>query len=314
MLTRREFLATVPATAVFATAAAKPGAPFAGTLCLFSKHLPEMDCRRLGRAVHGGGFGGIDLTVRRGGHVPPDRAAAELPAAAQAIRGAGLALPMITTELLSASDANAVPILATAGKLGISFFKPGYYKYGFVDVRRELDTAGVELRSLAELGKQHGIQVGYHNHAGYLGAPVWDTARILDALDARWAGYYFDICHATTEGGDAGWKIALLLAAPRIKMVAIKDFYWEKTSKGWKARMCPLGEGMVDWKGYWNILAASGFAGPVSLHLEYDISGRGSTLEDNTLAAAERDLAFLKARVHEAYEGAPKPASRGATP
>jgi sugar phosphate isomerase/epimerase len=209
---------------------------------------------------------------------------------------------MITTELVSATPL-AQSLLSTAGRLGIPFFKAGYYRYKLVDVRRELEEAAIEFRGLAGLAAQCGIQVGYHNHAGYLGAPVWDMAKVMDGLDAKWAGYYFDICHAVTEGGGAGWKIALNLAAPRIKMIAVKDLYWAKSEdRGWRPRLCPLGEGMVDWKTYFGMLAQSHFRGPVSLHLEYQIQGTTeAALRDNTLAAARRDLDFLRARIAEAF-------------
>ncbi len=170
-------------------------------------------------------------------------------------------------------------------------------------MRRELEEAGKQFRGLAALAASCGIQVGYHNHANYLGAPVWDMARIMDELDPRWAGYYFDICHAVTEGGGAGWRIALNLAAPRIKMIAVKDFYWSKSEgRGWAPHLCPLGEGMVDWKAYFRLLAQSGFSGPVSLHLEYSIPGATEAERNaNTLAAARRDLEFLRARIQEAF-------------
>lgn len=209
---------------------------------------------------------------------------------------------MITTGLVSASDPTARPILETAGRHQVRFFKPGYYRYRFDDVRKELDAAGVELRGLAALGAKCGVQLGYHNHAGYVGGPVWDMARVMDGLDPRWAGYYFDVRHAVVEGGDGGWRAALNLAAPRLKMVAIKDFFWEKAASGWRQRNCPLGEGMVDWKRFFAALARAAFAGPVSLHLEYDIPGATpSAQQDHTLAAAARDLAFLQAGLAEAY-------------
>src|SRR5204863_2353028 len=95
---------------------------------------------------------------------------------------------------------------------------------------------------------------------------------------------------------------ALNLAAPRLKMVAIKDFFWEKTSMGWQQRNCPLGEGMVDWKEFFAALAKAGFHGPVSLHLEYEIPGAtAAARQENTLAAAAKDLAFVRARLAEAY-------------
>ena len=34
---------------------------------------------------------------------------------------------------------------------------------------------------------------------------------------------------------------------PRMKMIAVKDAFWEKGPKGWASQNCPMGEGMVDW-------------------------------------------------------------------
>jgi sugar phosphate isomerase/epimerase len=158
------------------------------------------------------------------------------------------------------------------------------------------------LRGLADLSTRSGVVLGFHNHAGYVGGPVWDVARIIDGLDPRWVGYYFDVRHAVVEGGDGGWRAALNLVAPRLKMVAIKDFFWEKEPRGWQQRNCPLGQGMVDWKAFFAVLARSGFRGPVSLHLEYEIPGATpAARQENTLAAAARDLAVLKAGLAEAY-------------
>jgi L-ribulose-5-phosphate 3-epimerase len=296
---RRDFIKSASA---FAAASMLPKATgFGGAICLFSKHLPSMDWARMARSVKKLGFGGIDLTVRPGGHVPPERASEDLPKAVAAIRGEGLSVPMITTALTSSGDPTAKPILSAAGKLSIPFFKPGYYKYSFEDVRGELQKAMNDFRSLTEVSKQSGVQCGFHNHEGYVGAQFWDVAQTIDQLDPRWVGYYFDIRHAVAEGGVAGWKMALNLAAPRIKMIAVKDSYWEKTSKGWRQVNCPLGQGMVDWKAYFKALREANFQGPISLHLEYEIPGATTAAqEENTLAAAQRDFEFLKARLQEA--------------
>lgn len=305
--TRRQFVratavGTVASAVVPRRAAGALGSRFPGTLCLFSKHLPALDARPLARAVKSLGFAGVDLTVRPGGHVEPDRAPADLPPFLKTVRDEGLEVPMITTALVSAAEATARPILETAGRHGVAFFKPGYYRYAFADVRKELDRAATALRGLAELGAQCGVQLGFHNHAGYVGGSVWDVVPIIDGLDARWAGYYFDVRHAVVEGGDGGWRAALDAVAPRLKMVAVKDFFWERGPKGWQQRNCPLGEGMVDWKTFFAALARSGFKGPVSLHLEYEIPGAtAGARQEGTLAAAARDLAFLRAGLAGAY-------------
>src|SRR5438552_559799 len=112
----------------------------------------------------------------------------------------GLEVPMITTELVSSRDPAAVPILTTAAKLSVPFLKPGYYHYKFVDVRKELAQACNQFRGLVELAQKCGVQVGFHNHAGYVGAQTWDIARAMDTLDPKWAGYYYDLENAAAEG------------------------------------------------------------------------------------------------------------------
>lgn len=273
---------------------------YTGPLCLFSKPLPEMDWRRLARSAKQAGFDGLDLTVRKGGHVLPERAAEDLPRAVEAARDEGVTVPMITTGLTSADDPTARPILATASRLGVRYFKAGYYLYDSPDVRAEVARAGREFRRLVDLAAECGIEAGFHNHEEYVGAAVWDAASFIEPLDPRWAGYYFDPRHAVAEGGGGAWKTALRLVLPRLKMVAIKDFSWVKTSGGWKDLNCPLGEGMVDWAHVFATLCHAGFNGPISLHIEYDVPGETTAArEAQVLAAARRDLDFLEARLRE---------------
>lgn len=319
-LSRREFVqasfAAVWASAVPLSTpsqgASPAGGPYRGVLCLFSKPVPQLNWRALAQSAKRAGFGGIDLTVRRGGHVLPDRVTEDLPKAVAAIRDAGLEVPMITTELVSADDPAAEPVLSAAGKLSIPFVKPGYYHYKFVDVRKELEEAGGQFRGLVALAQKVGVQVGYHNHAGYIGAPLWDMAKVMDALDPKWAGYYFDLQHATAEGGAAGWRISANLIMPRMKMIAVKDFYWQNTeTRGWREKTCPLGQGMCRYKDFLKMVAQAGFHGPISLHLEYQTPGvsdeQGIALSrdkvDDVMAQAKENLDSLKALMREAYEG-----------
>ncbi len=283
------------------------------TICFFSKHLPTLSWSDLAVEVKKAGFDGIDLTVRPGGHVLPERVTEDLPRAAAAIRAAGLELPMITTGLTSAEDPAAGPTVAGAGRLQIPFFKTGYYKYKFVDPRIEAERAVGEFGGLAGLGVRHGVVAGFHNHEGNIGGPISDVATEMERLGQRlgregerFFGYYFDVRHAVCEGAGGGWKTAFHLASRRLKMIAVKDFYWERTvgkdgTRSWKQVNCPLGEGMVDWRLYCKMLRQAGFAGPISLHIEYPIPGRSEAeVIGQTLIAARRDLAFLRERLREA--------------
>ena len=113
---------------------------------------------------------------------------------------------------------------------------------------------------------------------------------MMDRLDPRWAGYYFDPRHAVAEGGAGSWKAATHLVAPRLKMVAVKDCVWAKKPEGWRVENCRLGEGLVDWSWVGNALNEAKFSGPISIHLEYELPAGTS----HTLQAASRDLAFAR--------------------
>jgi L-ribulose-5-phosphate 3-epimerase len=273
---------------------------------MFSKHLPDLGWRDLGVAVREAGFDGVDLTVRPGGHVLPERVSEDLPKAVAAIRDAGTQVAMLTTALTRPADPAVRPLLAAARAVDVPRLKAGYYRYAFADVTRELAEATADFRALVAIAEGAGVMLAYHNHAGYVGAPVWDVLRMIDGLPREATGVYFDVRHATVEGGDAGWRVALQMAAPHLRMLAIKDFYWEKGRDG-RARVvdCPVGEGMVDWKTFAAEIRKAGFSGPMSLHVEYEPGGRTAVEKrEKMLEAAVRDRVRLMALLEEGAAGA----------
>jgi L-ribulose-5-phosphate 3-epimerase len=283
---------------MYATAAAPlaaAAAPNRPVLCIFSKHMAQFNYEELGKNAKQTGFEGVDLTVRPKGHVLPERAVEDLPRAADAIRGHGLTLAMVTTNILNAAEPTTRPILQTASKLKVPYWKPGYHRYDIANVEASLIKAREATSGLAALAKEYRIAAGFHNHSGdYLGSAVWDIRAIIQDLDPKWIGYYFDPAHATIEGGLAGWRISQNIVAPRLKMVALKDFYWSKGKDGkWSLTWCPMGEGMVDWDRVLKGFASSGFSGPMSLHVEYETK--------DEMDSIAKDLAFVKKKVAAAY-------------
>jgi len=284
--------------------AAPPVKPIGERLCLFTDHLDDFgySYAELAEMLVPLKIAGPDLTVRGGGVVLPDRVADELPKAAAAFKDRGMSIPMITTGLTKAADPTARPTLATMQKLGIRYYKLGYYHYhDLATWEPDLAATRKELAGLLELGRGLGVHAGFHNHAGAgIGGALWDTWELLAPLDPAAVGFYFDPAHASIEGAKFAWKLNLQRISPRLAMVAIKDYIWEKTSKGWQTRWCPLGEGMVDWPEVFKQLSRFPFPGPLSVHIEYDPGGSTRPERiDNSLAAAERDLAFVRKHLAE---------------
>ncbi len=290
VMNRREFLSST-AAAVSTTATAAPVKP---PVCIFSKHLAQLDWAALGAKAREMGFDGIDLTVRPKGHVLPERVAEDLPRALEAIRKAGSDVLMVTTDLKSAADAAAEPTFAAMRGLGLKLYKVGYWRYSARErIEQTLERCRADFKALVELGARYGVVAGLHNHSGeYVGCAVWDFRELLKGAAAAQAGYYFDPGHATVEGGAFGWRASLDLAVSRLKMSAIKDFYWEKRDGRWRMAWCPLGQGMVNWPEIFKAYAKAGYSGPLSLHVEYGKDDPGDIA---------RDLAYMKAEVTKAY-------------
>lgn len=317
---RREFLQISSAAAGAvglrewpALAEAAVSGSFSGTICFFSKPVPQLSWQELGQNAKLAGFDGVDLTVRPGGHVLPERVEWDLPQAVEAIRAEGLAVPMVTTALLSADDPAAEPTMRAASRLSIPYLKPGYYHWRFVNVVAELEEAGRNLRSLVELAGRYGIQVGYHNHNGYIGAAIWDMARVIEPLDPARCGFYFDLGHAAVDDGTNGWKVDTSLVLPRLKMIGAKDFQWTKVGPHeWRPDACPMGQGMAPWKEFLQMLAKSDFHGPISLQQEFAIPGaaddQGIAISraaiPRVMASARENLEYLRSLIRESYQAA----------
>src|SRR5688572_19166855 len=105
-------------------------------LCVFSKHLAGPPLEETARRLRALGISAIDLTVRPGGHVEPERVQDDLSRAHQALEANGVRIAMITTGIVDAREKHTESILRTAHVLGISHYKLGYYAYkGFGTLR-----------------------------------------------------------------------------------------------------------------------------------------------------------------------------------
>jgi len=311
-LSRRELLA--------GTAAGLAATPLAGIAkrslhpnekrfqtCIFSKYLQWLDYEGMAKTTAELGFDGVDLTVRRKGHVLPERVEDDLPKAVEAIKAAGIEPLMIVTDINDPDDPKTESVLKTASTLGIKYYRLGYYVYPEDrSIPATLKEVKPKLRDLAAINKHFNIHGACQNHAGsrYVGSPIWDLWELIKDLDPKYMGCQFDIRHATVEGGQA-WPLHLRVMSKHIRSLAVKDFRWEKRNNRWRTINCPLGEGAVDYIGYLQLLKKLSIVGPVSVHYEYDLGGanRGATKlmmeKGKVLAAMRRDLEFLKIRLRE---------------
>ena len=191
----------------------------------------------------------------------------------------------MTTDINDPDDPLTERVLRTAATLGIERYRMKYFKYDLgKSVIDQIQSWQPQLRELAAMNHDFGIQGLYQNHAG---ANYW--ARRCGICEWRWTdispddiGVAYDIRHATAEGGTS-WPATFNMIRPLVQTVYVKDFAWGDQPRPTNV---PLGEGRVSEK-FFQMLRESDFSGPISLHEEY-LDHREPKLVPQHLAAIKQ--------------------------
>lgn len=272
--TRRDFIHTM---ALAGTAAALPLKGFgqaasAWEIHCFTKPFNWMDHAMVCETFKAAGLDGVDYTVRPEGHVLPENVKTDLPKAVAAAKAAGLKTTMMTTAIQDASEKYASDILQTASRLGIRYYRMGWYDYlKGKSITESLQQRNQQLKALTVLNKKYKIQGAYQNHAGLrMGSAVWDLYEMIKDIDPAFTGVQYDIRHASVEGANS-WPLGLKVIAPHINSLVIKDTKWIERNGKMVLENTPLGEGMVDFKAFFKQVKELKIQTPITLHLEYEL-------------------------------------------
>jgi sugar phosphate isomerase/epimerase len=295
MPNRRTFLhqASLFAGSLALSSGAQAASPAANPICFFTKHLQGLsydDIASLGAEM---GVNGVESPIRPKGHIEPEQIEVELPKYVEALKKQGLELTILTSGINEVSqEQRTEAVLRTAAQLGVKRFRMLYYKYDLKKpIWEQLQELRPKIKDLVQLCQEIGIQPLVQNHSGkdYVAAPIWDIYSIMREYTPAQMSFCYDIYHATVEGGSQ-WPLSAALTAEHWGAVYFKDFKWE----GRKAEGCPLGEGQVS-QDFMKLVKARGFAGPISLHVEY-LKGDPKSAEvlKEFRAAHIRDLKVLK--------------------
>ena len=274
------------------------------SLVLFTKSLSDHNVPQLierGRAL---GVDGFDLCVRAGHPVQPETAATTLVAAVRDLQAAGLAVPMVTGpfDLLRPGHPAAHPIMAAMDAAGVRLLKLGYFAFDPVheDYWAAVERTRAALAGWSELAARYRVKVCYHTHSrGNLGLNAGMLAHLLRGFDPALIGAYLDPCHLLIEGEEFATGAAIV--AEHLAIIGLKDALLVReqraadTAQGSSLthgsaaiRWVEAGDGMVDWSAVRATLRRLEFAGPLSIHCEYQDPPGGH------LAAMQREVTFFR--------------------
>ena len=235
--TRRQFLS---AGALAGLSLAQNEASRPSIFCAFVKFVQDLPDREMARELARLGYLGIEATIRRKGQVEPTEVEDGLPKLVEALQAEELEITIMASDVNRADDLVMEKTLRVAAALGVKRYRMAYYRYDLAKpLRTQLDNLRPQVRELAALNKELGMQALYQNHAGaaYVGASLWDLDALLDDIDPAQIAVGFDVRHATVEGGTT-WKTSWHLVQPRLGAVYVKDlpgriesrpmFRWER--------------------------------------------------------------------------------------
>ncbi|MBR9997993.1 MAG: TIM barrel protein [Cyclobacteriaceae bacterium] len=270
-------------------------------ICVFSKHLQFLDYEEMAETAAEIGFDGVDLTVRAGGHVLPENVVKDLPRAVSAVEKAGLNTPLMATDVNDPDNPLTGPVLKTAADHGIRHYRMGYLRYDFDrGIMKTLDGYLPAIKKLIRLNQESGIIGNYQNHDGTnVGATIWDLWYLFRDNQPDWIGCQFDIRHATVEGGHS-WPVDMQLISPYIHSLVIKDHKWGQVDGEWRIINTPVGEGMVNFSRFFQLVKEMNIGGPVTMHFEYPMTERPEEEMDvkevkkQVMKAMKKDLDALK--------------------
>lgn len=215
----------------------------------------------------------LELTLRKNGHITPEKAPDELPPMAAALAKKNRRILWVALDTVRPDEPHWEKAIRTAKQLGV----PQYRHRGFQyqpgkPLKAQIASFNSMAKEFAAANKEIGIQAVYQLHSGprHAGSAAWDLDLILDGIDPKLFGVAMDTRHVMVEQGLA-WPTAIQLLAPRIVALCVKSFKWD----GDAVVDVPLGQGRVKKTIIDQVVAAHGGPLPICIHIEYFKNAEG---------------------------------------
>lgn len=269
-------------------------------LIIFSKSFREKNVEELIKLALGFEFDGYDFCVRPGYPVNPDNAGEKLVEAVKKFNREGLAIPMITAnfDLLTPDHSTAEPIFSAMDKADVRLIKLGYF--GFDPLKQdywgEVDKIRKTLEGWQKLGQKYNVKICYHTHsARCMGLNCASLMHLLSGFDPKYLGAYIDTGHMVVEGEE--FCVGAAMVKKYLSIIALKDVLLvreEKNKHGKKVcKWVTAGKGMVDWTAVFSELVRIGFAGPLSIHCEFEVP------EQDFITAVKEEISYFRSKLTE---------------
>jgi len=244
---------------------------------LFTKLFRGLSVEAMAEAASKVGFEGIDLLIRSGHQVEPDKPEGIL-ATVRTLGEAGLTVPMATTDVTDPEVLPTERLFASCAEAGITVIRLGYWNYDpMIGYASLLETARRNLSDLAAIAQRTDIRLAIQLHGGTIHGSGAQTAALLAGCDPKVIGAYADPGNQTVQDGREEWQFTLDVLRPWLCCIGMKNGGWfasEIAASGqrrWRSDWLGLADGMVPWDDIVSHLVATGYDGLLSFHSHYEV-------------------------------------------
>jgi len=188
------------------------------------------------------------------------------------------AFDMVVRQLYCAKMLGAETILVIPGSVSVEFVP----EWGVVDYDVVWDRALEQMKKLAPIAEEYGVQIGLENVWNkFLLSPL-EMRNFIDAVGSPWVGAYLDTGNMVYSGYPEQW---IKILGKRIFKVHFKDY---RRNPGGLNAFVDLLAGDVDWKAVRAAFAAIGYEGWAAGEMIPQYAQGSDQLIYNTSASMER--------------------------
>ena len=188
------------------------------------------------------------------------------------------AFDMVVRQLYCAKMIGAETILVIPGSVSVEFVP----EWGVVDYDVVWERALEQMKKLAPIAEQMGVQIGLENVWNkFLLSPL-EMRNFIDAVGSDWVGAYFDTGNVVYSGYPEQW---IKILGKRIFKVHFKDY---RCNPGGLNAFVDLLAGDVDWKAVRTAFEEIGYEGWAAGEMIPQYAQGSDQLIYNTSASMER--------------------------
>lgn len=233
---------------------------------VFTKPWPDVPLPELGAFVRGLGFDGIELPVRPGFQVEPQRVENDLPRAVAELAREGVKV----LSIAGPADERTITACAVAGVSVIRVMARIADGERYTEAEARLRREYAALQPVLE---QRGVTLGVQNHCDSFVPNALGLRALLKDFDADQIAAVWDAAHEALVGTSAPY--ALDVVWDHLCMVNLKNGFWRRLTgpegeqARWEHYWTDAHRGLADWPCVVAELQRRAYRGVVCLTAEY---------------------------------------------